>query len=76
MQLSTHVVDSSRCKEHIINSLQHRVNLIEVVKNQDSMEPNSRSHHLKAEPTEASDQCLSVGREPVREPKLSGLTIC
>jgi hypothetical protein len=43
MQLSTHVVDSSRCMEHIINPLQHWVKYVKVVKTEGSMKLINRS---------------------------------
>jgi hypothetical protein len=36
-------VDSSRCMEHIINPLQHRVKYVKVVKTEGSMKLISRS---------------------------------
>jgi hypothetical protein len=43
MQLSTRVVGFSRSIEHIINQLQHQVQLIKAVKTEDSMESISGS---------------------------------
>jgi hypothetical protein len=43
MQLSTRVVGFSRSIEHIINPLQHQVQLIKAVKTEDSMESISGS---------------------------------
>jgi hypothetical protein len=39
VQLLTHVVNSSRCEEHIINPLQRRKEHIHAVKIEDSMKP-------------------------------------
>jgi hypothetical protein len=55
MQLSTRVVDSSRCIEHIINPLQHRVKLIKEVKTEDRMKLISGSQCMKSSSTKASD---------------------
>jgi hypothetical protein len=62
VQLSTRVAESSRCKEHVMNPLQHRVKLIKAVKTEDSMELINGSQYLKSGSTKASDQCLSIGR--------------
>jgi hypothetical protein len=61
-QLLTRVMDSSRCEEHIINPLQHREELVQVVKIEDSMQPLSGSQRMKSGSTKASDQCLPIGR--------------
>jgi hypothetical protein len=76
VQLSTHIVDSSRCIEHIINTLQHRVKHVKVVKTEDSTKPISGSQCMKSSSTKTFDQCLPIGRWLDREPKLSGLMIC
>jgi hypothetical protein len=60
-QLLTRVMDSSRCEEHIINPLQHREELVQVVKIEDSMQPLSGSQRMKSGSTKASDQCLPIG---------------
>jgi hypothetical protein len=61
-QLLTRVMDSSRCEEHIINPLQHRKELVQVVKTEDSMKPLSGSQRMKSGSTKTSDQCLPIGR--------------
>jgi hypothetical protein len=58
----THVVDSSRCEEHIINPLQHREKHVQAVKTEDSMKPISGSQRMKSRLTKASDQCFPIGR--------------
>jgi hypothetical protein len=49
MQLLTHVADSSRCEEHIINPLQHRKEHIRTVKTEDSMKPIGGSQRVKSD---------------------------
>jgi hypothetical protein len=76
MQLSTRVADSSRCIEHIINTLKDQVKLINVVNTEDNMKPISGSQYMKLGSTKAFDQCLPIGRLPDRESKLPGLMTC
>jgi hypothetical protein len=45
-QLLTHVADSSKCEEHIINSLQHQKEYIQAVKTEDSMKPIGGSQRM------------------------------
>jgi hypothetical protein len=61
-QLLTHVADSSRCAEHIINPLQHREKHVKAVKAEDSLKPISGSQHMKSGSSKAFDQCLPIGR--------------
>jgi hypothetical protein len=58
----THVADSSRCEEHIINPLQHQKEHIRAVKTEDSMKPIGGSQRMKSGSTKASDQCLLINR--------------
>jgi hypothetical protein len=61
VELLTHVADSSRCEEHIINPLQHREKHVQAVKAKDSMKPISGSQRMKSGSTKASDQCFPIG---------------
>jgi hypothetical protein len=63
-QLLTHVADSLRCVQHIINPLQCRVKHLKTIQIKDSMKPINEFQHMKSGSTKASDQCLP------------GLTIC
>jgi hypothetical protein len=62
VQLLTHIVNSSRCEEHIINPLWHQKEHIQTVKTEDGMKPISRSQRMESGSTKASDQCLPIGR--------------
>jgi hypothetical protein len=62
VSLLTRVADSSRCEEHIINSLEHRKERIQAVKIEDTMKPIGGSHGMKSGSTKASDQCLPIDR--------------
>jgi hypothetical protein len=61
-QLLTHVMNSSRCEEHIINPLQHRKEYIHAVKTEDNIKSIGGSQRMKSGSTKASDQCLPLGR--------------
>jgi hypothetical protein len=61
-QLLTHVANSSRCEEHIINPLQHQKEHIQAIKTEDSMKLIGGSQRMKSGSTKASDQCLSISR--------------
>jgi hypothetical protein len=76
VQLLTRVVDSSRCEEYIINSLQHQKEHIRTVKTEDSMKSISGFKLMKSGSTKASNQCLPNDRSLDQEPKLPGLTTC
>jgi hypothetical protein len=75
-QILTRVADSSRCVEHIINPLQHRVNHVKAVQIEDNMKSIGESQHMKSSSTKASDQCLLIGRKSDRESKLPNLMTC
>jgi hypothetical protein len=75
-QLLTHVADSLRYVQHIINPLQRRVKHLKTIQIKDSMKLINEFQHMKSGSTKASDQCLPIGRKSDREPKLPGLTIC
>jgi hypothetical protein len=55
VQLSTRVAYSSRCVEHIIDPMQHRVKHVKAVKNEDNMKLISGSQHMKSGSTKVSD---------------------
>jgi hypothetical protein len=76
MQLSTRVVDSSRCIERIINPPQHWVKIKRRVKIEDNKKSISGSQGVRSGSTNASDECVPIGRQSDREPKLFGLTTC
>jgi hypothetical protein len=72
-QLLTRVTDSSRCEEHIINSLQLCEKHVQTVKTEDSMKSIGESQCMMSGSTKTSDQCLPIGRWPDRKPKLPDL---
>jgi hypothetical protein len=57
----THVADSSRCEEHIINPLQHRGKHVQAVEIEDGIKPISGFQRMKSGSTKASDQCFPIG---------------
>jgi uncharacterized membrane protein len=58
----TCVADSSRYKEHIINPLQHRVDVVRRLKTEVNMMQIKELQHMESGSTEVSDQCLQIGR--------------
>jgi hypothetical protein len=61
-QLLTRVVNSLRCEEHIINTLQPRKEHIQAVKTEDSMKSIGGSQRMKSSSTKAFNQCLLIGQ--------------
>jgi hypothetical protein len=58
----TCIAESSRCTEHIINPLQHRVKVIRRLKTEDSLKQFNESQHMEVGSIEVFDQCLPVSR--------------
>jgi hypothetical protein len=62
VQVLTHVTDSSRCVEYIINLLQYQKKHVKAIKIEDCMKLINGSQRMKLGSTKLSDQCLPIGR--------------
>jgi hypothetical protein len=60
-QTLTHVADSSRCEEHIINPLQHQGKHVQAIETEDGIKLISGSQRMKSGSTKVSDQCFLIG---------------